>query len=84
MKNLGKHRTIIQWFSYFTADIILRDVLVDLALSNIPADYQVCGIFEGDVLDINSISCLRPTTARFVKLSSAYRMDILEIEVIGH
>ena len=59
-------------------------MLVDLALSDIPADYQVCGIFEGDVLDVNSINCLRPTTARFVKLSSAYQMDILEIEVIGH
>ena len=62
-----------------------RDILVALSMVDTPAIYHMCGSIEGQVEGIQNVNCYKPMSARFVKINStSYRIDVYEIEVIGH
>ena len=72
-------------FVYFAAGGFARDILVQQAVVDTSDSYQTCGSIEGVVEGFQSVNCDKPMSTRFVKITSTYhRIDMHEIEVVGH
>ena len=72
-------------FLYFAGGGYVRDILVQQAVVDTSDSYQTCGSIEGVFVGFQRVNCYKPMSTRFVKITSTYhRIDMHEIEVIGH